>query len=161
MLTILRYTRANFSYHTKGSNPTRLHGIALLSVCISAGIFATTIQAQDFKDEDGDRKIGRQTIPIVFSATISRCTLILPLIIWSIGLSYTWKLDWFATVLFNSLALVVSTRFWKAHTVYQTQVAFYWYNVRHRFPLIALSKVNYRHGCRWRMRCQDTTTFII
>ncbi|KAF7331083.1 Digeranylgeranylglyceryl phosphate synthase [Mycena venus] len=37
-----------------GSNPHFLDKIATLSIAISAGIFATTIHAQDFKDEKGE-----------------------------------------------------------------------------------------------------------
>ena len=36
-----------------------------MAVIASAGIFLTTIQAQDFKDTEGDRLIGRKTLPIV------------------------------------------------------------------------------------------------
>ncbi|KAI0066615.1 hypothetical protein BV25DRAFT_1796908 [Artomyces pyxidatus] len=111
-----------------GSDPHILDGIAVLSICCSAGIFATTIQAQDFKDEHGDRMIGRQTIPIVLPS-IARYTVIVPLLLWSGGLSMTWHLNPLISTAFLSLALFVGTRFLKYKSVPADQVSFYWYNV--------------------------------
>lgn len=92
-----------------------------------------TIHAQDFKDKDGDRKIGRQTIPIVFSATTARYSLIIPLMAWSIALCYIWRLNLLETTAFMCMGLIVSHQYWKASTVYEYQVAFYWYNVSQEF----------------------------
>ncbi|KAF5344479.1 hypothetical protein D9758_014139 [Tetrapyrgos nigripes] len=64
-----------------GSNNVSLDQIAIYSVCISTGIFATTIQAQDFKDIPGDRMIGRRTLPIVLP-DIARETLMIALLFW-------------------------------------------------------------------------------
>ncbi|KAJ7671829.1 hypothetical protein B0H17DRAFT_1244713 [Mycena rosella] len=75
-----------------GYNARRLDEVAISSVAISAGIFATTIHAQDFKDVDGDSAIGRRTIPIVFPS-IARYTVIVPLTLWSIGLAFVGSLN--------------------------------------------------------------------
>ena len=40
-----------------GSNRHALDNVGVMSVLASVGIFATTIQAQDFKDTDGDRPL--------------------------------------------------------------------------------------------------------
>ncbi|KAF9475242.1 hypothetical protein BDN70DRAFT_915057 [Pholiota conissans] len=111
-----------------GTDRHRLHTVAVLAICLSGGIFATTIQSQDFKDEAGDRKIGRQTIPIVFPM-IARYTVLVPLIMWSFGLSHLWQLDLLSACIFSSLAVVVGISFIEAETVKEKQVAFYWYNV--------------------------------
>ncbi|OBZ77606.1 Digeranylgeranylglyceryl phosphate synthase [Grifola frondosa] len=89
-------------------DPAYLDLTAILSVCISAGIFATTIQAQDFKDVHGDRAIGRHTLPIVFPA-IARHTILV---------------DWVTAFVFVTLALFVSYRFLTFKTVPEDQVSF-------------------------------------
>ncbi|KAJ7654919.1 UbiA prenyltransferase family [Mycena rosella] len=111
-----------------GGNPHILDDVAILSIAISAGIFATTIHAQDFKDESGDRAIGRRTIPIVLPS-IARYTVIIPLMIWSTGLSLVWQLDPFTAVGFVVLAFSVGARYIRVRTVHADQVSFYWYNV--------------------------------
>ncbi|KAF9558398.1 hypothetical protein CPC08DRAFT_736438 [Agrocybe pediades] len=111
-----------------GRNPHRLDNIGILAICFSAGIFATTIQSQDFKDEEGDRMIGRKTIPIMFP-TIGRYTVIVPMAAWSVGLSIFWKLDLFTSAVFVCLALWVGGRFVVLRSVPADQVTFYWYNV--------------------------------
>ncbi|KAJ7171158.1 UbiA prenyltransferase family [Mycena filopes] len=111
-----------------GLNPHSLDSIAVLSICISAGIFATTIHAQDFKDEIGDRAIGRQTIPIVLPS-IARYTIIVPLTLWSAGLTVVWKLDLAASTAFMSLAIFVGMRYLISRSVHSDQVSFYWYNI--------------------------------
>jgi 4-hydroxybenzoate polyprenyltransferase len=97
-------------------------------VCCSAGIFATTIQAQDFKDEEGDRAVGRRTIPIVFPS-FARWTVIVPLLMWSSGLSLLWGLDVTTSLCFITLGLFVGVQFLISKTVKSDQISFYWYNV--------------------------------
>ncbi|KAI0645041.1 UbiA prenyltransferase family-domain-containing protein [Trametes meyenii] len=111
-----------------GSDPRRLDGIALCSILASTGIFATTIHTQDFKDEHGDRAIGRRTIPIVFGSA-AKYTVIVPLCLWSLGLSVFWGLDVWTGAAFTLLAVYVGALYLRAKTVYEFQVAFYWYNV--------------------------------
>ncbi|KAJ7852369.1 UbiA prenyltransferase family [Mycena olivaceomarginata] len=102
---------------TAAHDPHQLDGIAILSIAISAGIFATTIHAQDFKDTEGDRAIGRRTIPIVLP-TIARYTVIVPLTIWSAGLALVWKLGPIEATAFISLALSVGGRYLSSSTVH-------------------------------------------
>ncbi|KAI0827783.1 UbiA prenyltransferase family [Trametes gibbosa] len=111
-----------------GADPTRLDGIALCSVLASIGIFATTIHTQDFKDVDGDRSIGRRTIPIVFGEA-ARWTVIVPLCLWSLGLSVFWGLDAITGTVFTALAVFVGMLYLRAQSVHEYQVAFYWYNL--------------------------------
>ncbi|KAF9552396.1 hypothetical protein CPC08DRAFT_646965 [Agrocybe pediades] len=111
-----------------GKDAHYLSNVGVLSICFSAGIFATTIQAQDFKDKEGDRTIGRKTIPIVFP-DIGRYTVIVPMLAWSVGLSIVWGLDILTAVLFTCLALWVGGRFLALRSIHADQVTFYWYNV--------------------------------
>lgn len=102
--------------------------MAVWSIVFSVGIFATTIQSQDFKDIDGDKAIGRQTIPIVWGR-FAKYTVIVPLLAWSVGLSIAWQLDWMAGAAFVALATFIGLQYVVGHTVREYQVAFYWYNV--------------------------------
>jgi 4-hydroxybenzoate polyprenyltransferase len=102
--------------------------VAMLAVVISTGIFATTIQTQDFKDYDGDRRIGRQTLPIALPL-LARYTLLPILLTWSIGLSVLWDLSALSAVLFLGLALLVALRFIMMRDMRSDQVSFYIYNV--------------------------------
>lgn len=115
-----------------------MDGVALWSIAASTGIFFTTIHSQDFKDVDGDRAIGRQTIPIVFGA-LSRFTVIVPLLLWSVGLSVVWGLDIATCATFVVLGLFVGAQYVVGKSVHEYQVAFYWYNVRPSFLLLPQS----------------------
>ena len=100
----------------------------MLSVCISGGIIATTYQVQDFKDEAGDREIGRRTIPIVYPS-FARWTVITTLTLWSYAVILAWELDVLTAALFATLAVYIGGRFLLLKSVKEDQVSFYWYNV--------------------------------
>lgn len=126
-----------------GSDCSHLDTIALLSICISAGIFATTIQTQDFKDTEGDRAIGRKTIPIVYPK-FGRWTVLIPLLAWSVGLSALWRLDALTSTAFTLLAAFIGLRYLNFATVHADQVSFYWYNVSARSRCPSFMHVPYR-----------------
>ncbi|KAH8108268.1 UbiA prenyltransferase family [Phellopilus nigrolimitatus] len=111
-----------------GNNMHTLDSISLLSVLCSAGIFATTIQAQDFKDIAGDALVGRRTLPLVYPS-IARPTLMLALAAWSIGLSKVWGLNKESALAFNLLGVAVGGRFIAKNTMKSDQRSFYLYNV--------------------------------
>ena len=100
----------------------------MCSILASVGIFATTIHTQDFKDVEGDRAVGRRTIPIVFGEA-AKYTVLFPLLAWSVGLSVFWVLDYATAMVFTALATYVGVLYLRAKTVSEYQVAFYWYNV--------------------------------
>ena len=111
-----------------GSNRHALDNVGVMSVLASVGIFATTIQAQDFKDTDGDRLVGRKTLPIVAPYT-ARPTLMLALMLWSVGLSALWGLSIYAALAFNILSFTVGMRYVSLDSVKDDQRSFYLYNV--------------------------------
>ncbi|KAI0033257.1 UbiA prenyltransferase family [Vararia minispora EC-137] len=111
-----------------GSPLHTLDANGVLAVLISAGITATTIHAQDFKDVHGDRAIGRRTVPISFPA-FARWTVLIPLIVWSIVLSILWQLDVVVSCAFTTLAIFIGGRYLLLRNVSEDQVSYYWYNV--------------------------------
>ena len=126
-----RYTNPCF---LKGANRHAMDNISIVSVLCSVGIFATTIQAQDFKDVEGDKLVGRKTLPIV-APNVARPTLMLALAAWSIGLSALWQLSVGATLVFNFLSLSVGVRYMLFEGVKADQRSFYLYNVNIKFDL--------------------------
>lgn len=113
---------------SSGANRHALHRVSFLSVLCSAGIIWTTVQAGDFKDTEGDRLVGRKTLPIV-APKLARPTLMLALLTWSAGLSVLWKLGVGVAIAFNALALIVGTRFVLLDSVKADQRSYYLYNV--------------------------------
>lgn len=105
-----------------------LDNISWLSVLCSAGIFATTIQAQDFKDTEGDALVGRHTLPLVHP-TLARPTLLFALAAWSAGLSMVWGLNVEMALAFNVLGAAVGGRFLAKTSMKADQRSFYLYNV--------------------------------
>jgi len=78
----------------------------LVSFAINALIILSTIHAQDFRDEVGDKLMGRQTIPIVWPEG-SRVWILVMLTAWSVGLSWACGL---AIPLLGPLLLFVALR---------------------------------------------------
>ncbi|KAH8110328.1 UbiA prenyltransferase family-domain-containing protein [Phellopilus nigrolimitatus] len=110
---------------------------ALLAIACSMGIFATTIQAQDFEDEPGDRAVGRQTLPIV-APSLARPTLLLAILAWSIGLSFLWELSLAYSAAFVALGTIVGLRFvlWGGVEVDHRSFILYnvWLSIAHALP---------------------------
>ena len=57
---------------------------------VSAVIF-TTMQAQDFKDQEGDVLRGRQTAPLVLGDTVARWTFAVAVVVWSFVCAFFWN----------------------------------------------------------------------
>lgn len=76
----------------------------------STFIILTTIHAQDFRDEAGDRVQGRQTLPIVFPV-YSRLSMIVSLVVWPLLLYRLYGLS--LTTIFGQalMGFVVGCRF--------------------------------------------------
>ncbi|KAG1874916.1 UbiA prenyltransferase family-domain-containing protein [Suillus subluteus] len=87
-----------------------------LAVALSSTAFATTLHAQDFKDEEGDRLTGRRTLPTIFPKA-ARFSMMVGIPLWSFGLSYIWKLDTLSTAAFIAYGAFVGSRFVMYNTV--------------------------------------------
>lgn len=107
-----------------GTNSHRLYGICVTSILCSASISASTGQAQDFKDIVGDRLVGRKNLPIV-APNISRPTLMLRFLAWSVYLSAIWRLSTVVALAFILLALLVGIRFIVFDTIKADQRGYY------------------------------------
>jgi hypothetical protein len=100
-----------------------------ISFAINALIIITTIYAQDFRDEVGDKRMGRRTIAIVWPEG-SRISIFMVLVGWSVGLSWACELGSFFSVPFCVLAMFVGLRFLRKRTKEADQRSYRYYNVR-------------------------------
>lgn len=94
----------------------------------SAGVFCTTIHAQDFKDTEGDRIVGRKTLPII-APVASRRMLMLALLLWSFVLSVVWNLHLVLAFVIIALGSFTGMRFVAKNSIESDQRSYYLYNV--------------------------------
>jgi len=73
-------------------------------------IVLTTIHAQDFPDEEGDKMENRKTIPIVMPRA-GRISMLISLPAWSIMLTLIWSTSQIVSITFISLGTCVGSRF--------------------------------------------------
>ncbi|KAF8839043.1 hypothetical protein BDN67DRAFT_817885 [Paxillus ammoniavirescens] len=120
-----------------GCDPSKLSQTGKLAVQLSVAVFASTMHCQDFKDVDGDRLIGRRTLPMVFPVA-SRISAGLGLSLWSLCLCYIWDLDWLCTVAFVAYGCLVGARFMLYRSVEADRQSckYYsmWFSLHHLFP---------------------------
>ncbi|KAI5825149.1 hypothetical protein K523DRAFT_313968 [Schizophyllum commune Tattone D] len=100
---------------------------ALLLLC-SGLVILTTVHAQDFADIEGDRALGRMTLPIRFPG-LSRAGVYIGVPLWSFFLAYAWGMLRWYRVAFQVLGLVVAWRYYAFQTVEGDRRSYVLYNV--------------------------------
>ena len=102
---------------------------SLVAQLLIAVVIFTTIQAQDFKDVDGDVLINRQTLPILLP-TASRLGTSLLVPLWSLFFVYCYRT---ANPVVSAAAVVLGaitgTRFWFERTRDSDKMSYLLYNV--------------------------------
>lgn len=134
-----------------GRNRAVLDHTANIGLILLFIILATTTHTQDFPDTEGDRLIGRKTIPIVLP-DISRYTPFAIMVPWSFCLSSVWKVDLLVQIVLVGLAIVTGYRYFRWRKAEDDRLSFLLYNVsRHSFLVIRAS-ADYllRYGSRSR-----------
>jgi len=111
-----------------GNDRARLDNVGILAVLLSVTIYATTIHTSDFKDCEGDRLIGRKTMPITMPTTARPLTFAV-MFVWSIILSYLWDLASLQAAAFCGMGLYIGLRFLALESVRDDKVSFNWYNL--------------------------------
>ena len=101
----------------------------MISFAINGLITLSTIFAQDFQDEVGDKLIRRRTIPILWPEG-SRIGILVMLTGWSIGLSWACGLAYLFSVPFCAWAAFTGLRFFRKRTAGEDQRSFRYYLVR-------------------------------
>jgi 4-hydroxybenzoate polyprenyltransferase len=91
-------------------------------------ILATTTHTQDFPDVEGDRLVGRKTIPIVLP-DLSRYTPFAIMVPWSFCLSSVWKADLLVQIVLVGLAIITGYRYFRWRKAGDDRLSFLLYNV--------------------------------
>ena len=100
----------------------------MYSIAVNSLIILTTIHAQDFYDEIGDRLHGRQTLPIVWPEA-SRAIMLFMSLAWSFGLPRLTAIDPLYGTLFFGLGALVGLRFYFQRDVDSDRLSYVYYNV--------------------------------
>jgi 4-hydroxybenzoate polyprenyltransferase len=133
-----------------GQNRSELDHTAKIALTLLSVILATTTHTQDFPDVEGDRLVGRKTIPIVLP-DISRYTPFAIMVPWSFCLSSVWKADLLVQIVLVGLAIITGYRYFRWRRAEDDRLSFLMYNVG-RFTLMlgACTDLNLRSGFRLR-----------
>ncbi|KAI0794769.1 UbiA prenyltransferase family [Fomes fomentarius] len=110
------------------SSISELPRAAVAAHYFSIAIVLTTIHAQDFQDEAGDRLEKRRTIPIVMPR-VGRLSMPLGLTLWSIGLGMLWNRSLAQLLLLSSVGGLVGARFYYFRTPEADKLSYRLYNV--------------------------------
>ncbi|KAJ3011668.1 hypothetical protein NUW54_g2096 [Trametes sanguinea] len=108
-----------------------LDSISTKACCISGALIFTTIQAQDFADVEGDKLLGRVTIPI-WAPEGSRVGTLLLMCAWSLFLPWFWGVGASAGMAFVALGAFVGLRYYLLRTTESDKRSYVLYNVRAR-----------------------------
>ncbi|OAX33127.1 hypothetical protein K503DRAFT_700948 [Rhizopogon vinicolor AM-OR11-026] len=85
---------------------TRIDNIGARAITFNCAVFATTVHAQDFKNEEGDRFTGRRTLVTLFP-TFARMSMMVSIPLWSFYLSRLWKVDYICSAAFIMYGMIV------------------------------------------------------
>lgn len=107
---------------------TMLRPEAQLSLLMSGLIILTTVHAQDFSDVEGDKAIGRITLPL-YAPLFSRFLVCIGVPMWSIILSVMWDISPGKRVLLICLGIFVAWRFYSYKTASREATSYVFYNI--------------------------------
>jgi len=102
-------------------------------VTVNTLIILSTIHSQDFRDQEGDERAGRRTIPMVWPEG-SRVSIFVTLMAWSAGLSWACDLAYPFSMSFCALGGFIGLRFFRERTADEDKQSFHYYTVRWHFP---------------------------
>ncbi|OSD02318.1 hypothetical protein PYCCODRAFT_1367966 [Trametes coccinea BRFM310] len=105
-----------------------LPATSLVAHYLSIAIVLTTIHAQDFQDEAGDRLTNRRTIPIVMPRLGRLSMLIMP-ILWSVGLAIGWSRSPVLSAILFCLGVTVGLRFYLWRSAGADRTSYILYNI--------------------------------
>ncbi|KAF9895200.1 hypothetical protein FE257_000102 [Aspergillus nanangensis] len=110
-------------------NGRELHGLKAISVFMIGAIFSTTGHAQDFRDRSADALMGRKTIPLLLPQYISRWSLCILILIWTMGLITLWQPPVLASMAFAALAVRCLGGFVSSYDEKDDYWSYVWYGV--------------------------------
>ncbi|THH21270.1 hypothetical protein EW146_g250 [Bondarzewia mesenterica] len=100
----------------------------VLSVACNALIILTTIHAQDFRDQEGDKLSGRRTLPILFPEA-SRISILVLIVGWTIALNIFFGFHLYFAVPYTALSMAIGLRFHRRRSMEDDRCSYMYYNV--------------------------------
>lgn len=82
----------------------------LIWIAMISGVIFTTMHAQDLKDQAGDRRRGRQTVPLVLGDAVARWTIVLSSAFWAVACPSFWQMGANGFLLSGGVAALVVVR---------------------------------------------------
>ncbi|KAG1867039.1 UbiA prenyltransferase family [Suillus tomentosus] len=110
------------------SRGSSLDGTSIKALSCSALVILLTIHAQDFADVNGDRKLGRRTLPII-APEGSRIYMLCALPLFSFALASVWSLGPLSSLIFVSMGSWVGIRYYLFRDEIRDQSNYRLYNV--------------------------------
>lgn len=105
-----------------GKNQHQLNAMGYYWLKIEAAIVFTTLQVQDLRDQKGDQARGRRTAPIVLGDDVTRWTIAIPVLFWSLFCPYLWDLGFYCFIVPAALGGALSLRVLRWRTVEADQL---------------------------------------
>lgn len=119
-----------------GISAGELDLISWEAVILSGILIFTTIQAQDFRDVEGDAAAGRITFPI-YAPEGSRIFTFAAIVCWSIFLTWFWEIGIMSSAAFIALGAYSGLRYYLWRTVEIDKRSYLIYSVRLSIVLMA------------------------
>ncbi|KAF6744380.1 UbiA prenyltransferase family-domain-containing protein [Ephemerocybe angulata] len=91
-------------------------------------VIITTIHAQDFQDVEGDREVGRNTIPMILPE-ISRISMPILLPFWSVIIVFLCNPPALLGSIFVAFSMIIGFRFLLMRKVKEDEISYFLYNV--------------------------------
>lgn len=85
--------------------PELTNWLAILVVVIATGI-----QTMDMYDQEGDRTVGRSTLPLVIGDVAARWSIVVGTLLWSVVCPWYWGVGWVAQALVLAGGIVTAMR---------------------------------------------------
>jgi hypothetical protein len=108
-----------------------------MAIIESAAIIFTTIHAQDFRDDEGDKLLGRKTFTLAYPE-FARITMPFTLIFWSLVLLMTSSTNVYVLYGMLTLALYTGLRFLTLQDAREDRHSYLLYNVSFNFLAFTL-----------------------
>jgi 4-hydroxybenzoate polyprenyltransferase len=100
-----------------------------LALGLSLAVICTTVHVQDLIDVEGDREMGRQTVAIYFGQNITRTSIAVFLVLWSLVLPWVWGVNSNVGVFYTSLGTFLGIRVFFLRQKTSDERSFRIYNV--------------------------------
>lgn len=103
------------------------------------GAIASTLQVADLRDQEGDRAIGRKTMPLVVGDGVTRWSIVGAMMFWSLACCHFWGVRWQVWILEISINLLLIRRLLRERNARADAVTYkvwgVWLTSLHLLPL--------------------------